>query len=205
MTQSLFRMRSLALPAALLCLALASNAGCGSGSSTSHTGSTPGATSDSTSGAVAAGPDSAELAAALDIQPIEAPALLDSVRASGSQAVLVNVWASWCIPCRQEFPDLLALEQRLRDRGFRLVFVSADDKNSLEDARQFLVSQGITRRSFLMSGSEQNFIDTLSPKWSGALPASFVYDHEGKLESSWEGREPLDVMEKRILEALGSS
>ena len=49
------------------------------------------------------------------------------------------------------------------------------------------------------------FIDALEPRWSGALPASFVYDREGKLVESWQGRVSYDTFEKRILNVLGEN
>lgn len=144
-------------------------------------------------------------AAGIEVVPVTAAALVDSMRAAGGRAVLLNVWASWCAPCREEFPDLIELERRYRDRGFRLMFVSADDPEGVPGARAFLARHGVTGRTYLKNQDDMTFIDTLSPKWSGALPACFVYDHTGRLHMSWEGRVAIEVMERRILEALGTT
>src|SRR5881394_2948257 len=57
----------------------------------------------------------------------ELPAIMAAVKAPGAQAVLVNVWATWCEPCRQEMPDLDRFYRDHRADGLRLVLISADD------------------------------------------------------------------------------
>ena len=75
---------------------------------------------------------------AIAIQPATAGQLREVVRAGGARVVLLNVWATWCVPCREEFPDLMRLRREYRERGLRLVLVSADTDSQLPAARQFL-------------------------------------------------------------------
>src|SRR5262245_44367205 len=62
----------------------------------------------------------------LPLEPVTAEQLHQRIREPGARATLVNVWASWCGPCREEFPTLVALAERDRARGLRVLFVSAD-------------------------------------------------------------------------------
>src|SRR6266567_2193287 len=56
----------------------------------------------------------------------DAARVLGAVREPGARAVLVNVWATWCQPCREEFPELMRVARENRPRGLRLLFVSDD-------------------------------------------------------------------------------
>jgi thiol-disulfide isomerase/thioredoxin len=139
------------------------------------------------------------------IEPIDAPGLLAAVRAPGAKATLVNVWASWCQPCREEFPDLLRVARDWEERGFRLVFVSADFAEDVPNAKVFLAEQGVGFPTYLKTGDDMQFIDTLDPRWSGALPGSFLYDSSGRLVRFWEGKASEDSLRARILPVLDAA
>ena len=134
--------------------------------------------------------------------PADAAAVLAEVRRPGAAAVLVNVWATWCGPCREEFPDLLHVARELKDRGLRLVLVSVDFEDAQADARTFLGQSGVDFPTFIRSGKDDAFVDGLEPGWSGAIPATFVYDANGKLVRFWESKASYPVIKKRVLEAL---
>ncbi len=120
--------------------------------------------------------------------PGTAAQVLAAVRAPGANVVVVNVWATWCIPCREEFPDLLRLRRSYRDRGLRLVLVSGDFPSERDAALGFLAEQGVDFPTYLKEGGDMEFIDTLDKRWSGALPATFVYDSSGTLRHFREGK-----------------
>ncbi len=129
--------------------------------------------------------------------------LLEEIRRPGAQVVVVNVWATWCLPCREEFPDLVRLHRAYVSRGLRLVLVSADfDDGREEQVRRFLTVQGVDFPSFLKEGDDMEFIEALSPRWTGALPATLVYDSQGALRHFWEGAASYSNMEKNVLDVL---
>jgi len=134
-----------------------------------------------------ASPAAAEPAApaAVELTPITAQKVVETVRASGARLTLVNVWATWCIPCRQEFPDLVRFYRAYRDRGVALLLVSGDFASDTAPAKEFLAEQGVDFRTYLKAQKDQEFIDGLDPQWTGALPATFVYDARGKLVRSF--------------------
>src|SRR5436190_20066048 len=75
--------------------------------------------------------------------PATADRVLQAVREPGAKAVLVNVWGTWCAPCRAEFPGLMQVARELRPEGLRVVLVSADFDESLPKAREFLAEHGV--------------------------------------------------------------
>jgi thiol-disulfide isomerase/thioredoxin len=111
--------------------------------------------------------------------------MLALAAAPGADATVLNVWASWCGPCREEFPAMLAV-MREHPRA-RLLLVSADFDAQVGDARRFLSQQGVTDTTYLKQGGDQAFIDALAPEWSGALPATVVFDSRGRRVAFWEG------------------
>jgi len=156
---------------------------------------------DGATGAANAPLDSSQIT----IEPVDAAGLAAVVGAPGARATLVNVWASWCQPCREEFPDLLRVAREWEDKGFRLVFVSADFAEDVPNARQFLAEQGVGWTTYLKTGDDMQFIDTLDPRWSGALPGSFLYDSDGRLVRFWEGKASEDSLRARILPVLDAA
>ena len=134
--------------------------------------------------------------------PAGAEAILAEVRKPGAGAVLLNVWATWCSPCREEFPDLLHVARELAPKGLRLVLVSVDFPGAEAETTSFLTSQGVDFPTFLRTGKDEAFVDGLERQWSGAIPATFLYDANGKLVRFWEGKASYPVIKKRALEAL---
>lgn len=123
------------------------------------------------------------------VVPAELPAILKAVREPGASAVLLNVWATWCDPCREEMPDLLRFYRDHKARGVRLILVSTDDPDEQAAVQKFLAGQGVDFPSFLHTGTDQMaFIDGLEPRWSGVLPASFLYDGRGARRHFWSGK-----------------
>ena len=149
--------------------------------------------------------ESASPAAADSTSPPLLPATAGSVieRASDGAApvTIVNVWATWCGPCREEFPALLATASRHAGQ-VRLLLVSADFDDQLAPARAFLRSQGVTDTSWIKSEADQAFIDAIHPDWSGALPATLVFDRNGRLSAFWEGGADSARFEAAVRRAL---
>ncbi len=141
----------------------------------------------------------------LVIRPADAAILHAAVREPGAQVTLVNVWATWCGPCREEFPEIVRLERAWRDRGARVMFVSADFDDQLPEVRAFLSKHGVTAPSWIKTGDDMAFINAMAPRWSGALPATFIYDSRGKLVRFWEGKADYAKFESELRAALEQS
>ncbi|MEM1244849.1 MAG: redoxin family protein [Acidobacteriota bacterium] len=118
--------------------------------------------------------------------------------------ILVNLWATWCIPCIQELPDLSLLQERYRDRGLRIIAVSLDDPEKLEDkVRPFFAKRAPELVSYLQTEDDQyDFVEVLSDEWFGALPTSFLISREGEVVLSQSGRMLYAELEKEVLSEL---
>ena len=137
-----------------------------------------------------------------ELRPASVDEILGAVRAPGAEVVVVNVWATWCAPCREEFPDLVRLGRTYQDRGVRLVLVSADFDDQVPAARSFLAKHGVDFVSYLKTGDDMAFIDALSPQWTGALPATVVYDGRGNRRWFHEGKADYATLERQVLDVI---
>ena len=137
------------------------------------------------------------------VTPVTAADILKAVRNSGAKAVLVNIWATWCGPCREEFPGLVRVAHKYRDQGLNVMLVSADDDADMAAVKKFLAEQGVDFPAYLKAEKDQTFIDGLDKRWTGALPTTFLYDGDGKLRDFWEGGTPFSVFEQKVVQVLG--
>ena len=135
---------------------------------------------------------------------VNAEQLLEHVREPGANAVIVNLWATWCAPCVEEFPAFVDFHRQHCEQGLRTIFVSADFKKERDKAINFLKKQGVSATTMFKIGDENAFISTLHSEWSGALPATFVYDSSGNLVHFVDGSvtpEAIAAMVNPLLDA----
>ena len=99
--------------------------------------------------------------------------------------VVLNVWASWCAPCRAEAPVLESTWQDLRDQGVQ--FVGLDTRDALAAATAFVDRYGITYPNVVdTDGSLQlRFGETLPPQ---AIPSTLVIDRQGRVAARILGK-----------------
>ena len=128
-----------------------------------------------------------QAAAAAVLTPITAHEILQQVRDAHAPVVLVHLWATWCPPCREEFPQVVALEHEYRDRGLKVLLVSADSANNLGAVQDFLREHKVDYPTFIKAQNDQAFIAGLGDKWRGELPASLFFDSKGTLQTWWPG------------------
>jgi thiol-disulfide isomerase/thioredoxin len=100
-----------------------------------------------------------------------------------SRPLLVNFWATWCDPCREEFPELVKIDQDYRSKGLDFVAISLDDLADIKTAvPDFLQKMKATMPVYLLNVSDPDpTIHYIDSTWGGALPATFLYDSQGKV------------------------
>jgi thiol-disulfide isomerase/thioredoxin len=129
--------------------------------------------------------------------------LIDRIKGSSAPVIVVNMWATWCEPCKEELPDFLRV--RAQHQGVELILVSTDFESELPAAQRFLADRGVDFPTFVKEGSDMEFIDAIDPRWSGALPATLIYQRGGKLVQFVEGRISYEMLERVVSGVLKSS
>ena len=108
------------------------------------------------------------------------------------QVVLVNLWATWCAPCKEEMPALQAFYEDYRDRGF--VVIAINDGEPAADVRAFVGEYELTFPVWL----DPTYIATEEAFHTLNLPASFVIDREGTIQLAWVGRISSSMLEQYL-------
>jgi thiol-disulfide isomerase/thioredoxin len=110
------------------------------------------------------------------------------VAAKRGRVVLVNFWATWCDPCREEMPALVAAAKEFSSKDLAVALVSTDTLKKAPDVRKFLASQKIPFVCWQSKSPDpQRFIDAVDRAWSGAVPYTLVYDRAGNLVARLAG------------------
>jgi len=142
--------------------------------------STCGDTSSSTAGA------NPNQASEIKLEIVKHSQLLDALKAQRGKVVVLDVWASWCGPCKKEFPHLVELHQRYAKDGVVCMSVSLDEPKQHDTALTFLKSQKATFPNYLLDEGEAGW-DKLDLK---GIPVVFVYGREGKLARKFTNDDP---------------
>ncbi|MDT7780377.1 MAG: hypothetical protein QOC99_2889 [Acidobacteriota bacterium] len=125
-----------------------------------------------------------------EIKEAELKSLL-SAGVSRERPLLVNFWATWCAPCREEFPDLVKLRQQYGADKLDFVLVSLDDVSDIDKTvPEFLTQVRATAfPAYLLHAEDDGAaINLVDPAWGGELPATFLYDRTGRLVFNHKGR-----------------
>ncbi len=145
----------------------------------------------------------AALSAAAQLKPVNEATYPTTVSASKGKVLLVNFWATYCVPCRKEMPELVALAAKYKARGFDLVTVTADEPEQFNDAVAFLDKNKVPAPAYAKQAKDDDkFINLVDPKWSGALPASFLYDRNGKKVKAFFGEIKIAELEAALKKLL---
>jgi thiol-disulfide isomerase/thioredoxin len=114
--------------------------------------------------------------------------------------IVLNIWATWCVPCVKEFPDLLKLREEYMEQGVHLILLSVDDVEDLEPkVYPFLVQKGVEFETYIRtSGDEQKFINGIDESWSGAIPLTMIYDRKGRKDTIVFGSKHYEDFEKMV-------
>ncbi len=118
------------------------------------------------------------------------------------KVLLVNLWATWCGPCRQETPELVKLNKEFRSQGVEVIGLSTEDPDdSAEEVREFVHNYNVDYR---VGWSGQQVAVALM-QGRDAIPQSFVISRSGRVVKRFVGFNPMatpDQIREAIQEAL---
>jgi thiol-disulfide isomerase/thioredoxin len=135
------------------------------------------------------------------LDTIGTEALHDLVKNNTNKLRLINVWATWCVPCVEEFPGLVHLNHMYRDRGYEMVSISLDDRAQAPRALAFLQKNQSSSPNYLYTGQDKyKFIEALDSSWAGALPYTLLIEPGGKKVYVKQGMNDLEQLQKIIFD-----
>ena len=110
------------------------------------------------------------------------------------QVVVLNFWASWCAPCREEIPDFVALRSQFQPKGVEFVGIAIDNSANVA---QFLQRLPVNYPILIGEGAAHSLSRRLGNP-SGALPYTVVLDRDGQIVLSHLGRLPRAMLEATL-------
>jgi len=126
------------------------------------------------------------------------------VRNETEDLLMINVWATWCGPCVQELPELVAINRMYRGRNFRLVTLSMDDQELQARALKVLQKSHASTTNYISALPTQDALaEALDPQWSGALPYTVLIAPGGKVVFRQENQIVPAELKGKIVEILG--
>ncbi|SRR5260370_40516 len=154
----------------------------------------------------AAKPSSAVRASLPSVTEIDTDALKALLKRDSERPLLVNFWATWCDPCRDEFPDLVKIDQQYRPGSLDLAAISLDDPKDLKtEVPRFLQQMNATMPAYLLNVPDpEPAITAVDPKWQGDLPATFLYNAKGEVVYKHFGRVNVTELRRAIEQLVGS-
>jgi len=116
-----------------------------------------------------------------------------------NKPLLVNFWATWCDPCREEFPDLVKLDAEYKGK-IDFITISLDELSEIDrDVPKFLIEMKAGMPAFLLKAQDDDVaIASVSKEWSGALPLTILYDAAGKQIYYRQGKVKLDIVRAEL-------
>ena len=173
------------------------------------TAGTPGAQSPSgKTGASGSGASASHKAAT----PAD-PALIDLAGYNQALAkykgkpLLVTFWATWCEPCRDEFPMIVELTKQYAPQGLAVFGVSLDDDADIHLVRRFLARNQPTFPNYRQKPGidVDSFYRGVNPAWTGTMPETLFYYRDGRIAGHFVGEQPRAAFEQGIHMILGGS
>jgi thiol-disulfide isomerase/thioredoxin len=113
-----------------------------------------------------------------------------TVAQRGGKVVLVNMWATWCGPCREEMPELVAMQNEYGAKGFEVIGLNVDDEPE-DMVRNFVEEMNLNYT--ITWGNEEMVTALMRLSRSEAIPQSFLIDREGNLRGVFKGASPREI------------
>ena len=118
--------------------------------------------------------------------------------------LLLNVYATWCGPCRTEFPELVTINRMYRNREFQMATISADSPADKEKVTAFLKkNEASVKNVILDTGDKYALIEAVDPNWQGGLPYTLLIKPGGDVIYRRMGEIDLLELKRAIVGYLG--
>lgn len=108
------------------------------------------------------------------------------------KVLLINFWATWCGPCKQEIPDLVKLHNHYREKGLEVISIAVSS-GSPKDIDKFAKSMRINYSILIGDPKVLRAFGNVS-----MLPTTFIVDRNGQIQQMFIGAEPYKVVEEKI-------
>jgi thiol-disulfide isomerase/thioredoxin len=119
------------------------------------------------------------------------------------ELVVLNLWATWCVSCLQEIPDLIALSQEFAGRGVKLLAVSMDDPEELARVAAFRDKHFPAFNTLLRNEPGMDtLVSRIDPAWNELLPTTYLIGRDGAVLKRLQGKRSLEGFRAEVNKLL---
>jgi thiol-disulfide isomerase/thioredoxin len=138
-----------------------------------------------------------------EIPVIDEVWLKEKIENREGKLLFINFWATWCVPCVEEFPDLVKIYNKHKDSDFEFLSISVDLPSEIETkVKPFLIKQAADFPVVVVKEKRsEEVINLINPEWNGAVPVTVIYDKKGNRIKFIPDARDYDFFNKSIEEA----
>lgn len=135
------------------------------------------------------------------LEPIELTGIKDVVSNPSKKLRLINVWATWCAPCRIEYPEFVVIQRMFGARDFEFISISGDKIANQDRALEFLQRKESALQNYIaVDDDKYALIEAVDPEWNGALPYTMLIEPGGHIVYSHQGEVDFAALKRTIVE-----
>ena len=140
----------------------------------------------------------------VSVQTIDEAGVRKLVQNDSPNLRLINVWATWCVPCVEELPELVTINRMYRKRRFELITISLDDPKDRDAVLKRLQEKHVSATNYIFNSDDRDKLaEALDKQWPGPVPYTILVAPGGKiLYRKHDAIDPL-ALKKAIVEHLG--
>lgn len=130
------------------------------------------------------------LNAQIKVESLNRRGLEKIVKERNGKVLLLNIWATWCVPCREEFPDLVKVANKFAKDKVEVIGISTDFPEDMKSKIiPFLKKKNVNFTNYISAfKNDEELINFINKDWNGALPATVIYDQTGNKVAFLEGK-----------------
>ena len=111
------------------------------------------------------------------------------------KVIVLNFWATWCVPCKTEIPEFVELQKQYEQQGVQFIGVSVDEKSTLPKLKPY-VEEHSMNYPVLQGNSNEGLLDAYGPL--AAVPTTYLIKRDGTLCKRHSGAVTKDVLEREL-------
>ena len=145
-----------------------------------------------------------------DLKVVQPQDVKDIIAANKGKVVFLNFFATYCVPCHTEFPEIIKLSKKYKDAGVQVVEISMNDATDASDKAAMAKYLDETKPPFqvyIASSLEDDFYKGVSPQWAKdgeGLPMTMIFDRDGKMVHYYQRALSFADMERDVTPLLAA-
>ena len=152
-------------------------------------------------------PHTGKAAGASDPQLVDLAGYQQLLARHRGKPLVVNFWATWCEPCRDEYPLIVELAKEFKPQGINVLGIDMDDDSDMNLVRRFIARNQPPFPNYRQKPgiNLDAFYDGVNPQWKGTMPQTIFYGRDGNIVAFFLGTRSRAVFEQAFRATLATT